>query len=272
MELISSLIPVSFEFREAVRFVFRTGSQIRRREISWFLASRIAGANCDSEIVPSVIAREALHWLFDFSFIAEFIFASFFAALGVSMSVDVVVLSAVDAVGGFHILVVLLCEVKAGASLVVRNITVSRACIAVRLDHRVADVEAGAVGPVWTSSRVNWAWYVAAILDFFGRGGGIGRAGAASNVGILDSLLGDDVFHVSAVAFVASPGRVAGLDAVSHLETAGNGLEVANIQVVVFLVEDFKATLRDCKCLSSVWLPLDVRRRFADWFEGASVS
>ena len=87
------------------------------------------------------------------------------------MSVDVVVLSAVDVVGGFHILVVFLCEVKAGASLVVRNIAVARACIAVRLDHSVADVEAGAIGPVWTSSRVNWAWYVATILDLFGRGG-----------------------------------------------------------------------------------------------------
>lgn len=163
------MIPVSFEFREAVRFVFRTGSQIRWREISWLLASRIARSNCDSEIVPCVVAREALHWLFDFSFIAEFVFASFFAALGVSMSVDVVVLSAVDAFGGFHILVVFLCEVKAGASLVVRNIAVSRARITVRLDHRVADVEASSVGPVWTSSWIDRAWYVAAILDLFGR-------------------------------------------------------------------------------------------------------
>lgn len=85
-------------------------------------------------------------------------------------------------------------------------------------------------------------------------------------------MLGDDVFHVSAIAFVASPGRVAGLDAVSHLESAGNSLEVADIQVVVFLVEDFKAALRDSEGLSTVWLPLDVRRRLADWLEGASVS
>ena len=188
------------------------------------------------------------------------------------MSIDVVVLSAVDAIDGFHILVVLLHEVKAGASLVVSNIAVSRARIAVRLDHRVADVEAGAVGPVWTSSWINRAWYVSAILDLFGSGGGVGRAGAARNVGILDSLLGDDAFHISAVAFVAPAGRVAGLDAVSHLETAGDGLEVADIQVVVFLAEDFKAALRDCECLSTVWLPLDVRRRLADWLEGAAVS
>ena len=107
--------------------------------------------------------------MFDFSFIAEFVFASFFAALGVSMSVDVVVLSAVDALGGFHILVVFLCKVKAGASLVVRNIAVSRARITVRLDHRVADVEASSVGPVWTSSWIDRAWNVSAILDLFGR-------------------------------------------------------------------------------------------------------
>lgn len=113
MELVSSLIPVSFKFSKAVRLVFRTGSKIRRRKIPWVPASRVTRANCDSKIVPGVVARKALHRLFDFSFITEVIVASFFARLGVSMSVDVVVFPAVDAVSSLDIVIVFFFEVKA---------------------------------------------------------------------------------------------------------------------------------------------------------------
>lgn len=154
----------------------------------------------------------------------------------------------------------------------VRNIAVSRASVAVRLNDSVTDVEASAVGPRWTSSRVNWAWYVSAVLDLGGRAGRIGRARSAGNVRIFNTLLSNDGFHVSPVAFVAASGRIAGLDAVSNLNSASNRFKVANVEVVVLLSKDLKTALGDGECLSTVRLPLNVRRRFTDWLEGTSVS
>ena len=174
------------------------------------------------------------------------------------MSVDVVVFSAVDAVGSRDILIVFLEEVEARAALVVSNVAVTGAGITIGLDDGITDVETGSVGPGRTSSWVNWAWDISAVLDLFGRAGRVGRARSAGNLSIVHTVHRNHAFNISSVAFVAErTSWITCFDAITSLYTFTYNFDVTDIKVVVLFSQNFKAALSDRDCLSTVWLPDD---------------